>query len=247
MGEGSICLGRASAGISPAMPSPAQVKKAFALDKGQDVGGWSLAKVRGTRRRRAARPRPNPAHTPWLVQCRMGHQVTEENELYEFPTTLTLAPPPGGGSSGGRQEVERAVTRHLQGCHIIYSPYGSPYATTFDTAVAVEEEDEEDDEGGPSFRVTCHAKAVRRRDIPTLGEVKREERQAAGVADDVPESGGRAGVAGGPCPAHTAVCWGPPGVRGELPLSAARPAGAQRAPLQQPGAPHPQTSATWLA
>jgi hypothetical protein len=46
-----------------------------------------------------------------------------------------------------------------------------------------------EDADGQQFTVTCHGVAVRRRDIPTLGQQKAEERKSQGVPQDVSPEG----------------------------------------------------------
>ncbi|KAL4459035.1 hypothetical protein ABPG75_013900 [Micractinium tetrahymenae] len=146
------------------MPSPADFRRGFGLEQGQNMGKskeWKIASLH------------------------VGHDVKEQNECYEFPTELTLEWQPGTAARGGRQQAARRAkleaawqaATHIK--RIVYSAYGSPYECTYGAASSVSWLDEE----GRSWQLRSLGTAVRRRDIPTLGQQAEEEREEQGVRE----------------------------------------------------------------
>ena len=119
------------------MPSASDFAKAFGLKSSQRLAGSPYS----------------------LAQAHIGHEVREENELYQFPCELALVRDPVGPAPCGRREARQAaeaLAQHAeaqQGC-IVYSAYGSPYECRLGRANAVGS----DEEGRVKLRCTGTAR-----------------------------------------------------------------------------------------
>lgn len=141
------------------MPSPTEFRKGLGLQPGRSVPGL------GT-----------------VTACSTGHVVRQQNELYEFPTELTIQLDAAG--KGQPRRLASTFKRQVNRGQIVYSAYGSPYECSVE-GVKVKEAGEEQG----SVTLTYTGKAARRRDIPTLAQRKAKERQQKGIQDDVAPEG----------------------------------------------------------
>ena len=126
-------------------------KKAFGLAKGNELrskDGPLLGKIN----------LPN-----------ISHVEKEQKERYEYPSTLDIEL--NTDQKITARKIEAALRNQTKE-RVVYSSYGSPYSCTI-TGIKVTELDE----GTGRAQVKFLGKAVRRRDIPNLAQVKEEERK----------------------------------------------------------------------
>ncbi len=109
------------------MPSATDFRKAFHLGKGEAIGDGRLR----------------------VEESQVGHKVKEENERYEFPTTVVLR----GDVAGAR----RAFAAHIKGSRLVYSAFGSPYDCSYGSPRVSKGTEE-----NGTVTITCLGKAVRR-------------------------------------------------------------------------------------
>ncbi|KAL4859055.1 hypothetical protein ACK3TF_000838 [Chlorella vulgaris] len=154
------------------MPSPSDFRRAFNLSEGAHLG----------------------LQKQWEIETvHMGHEAVQQNERYEFPTTLIVqfrAGTKAVGSKGlsqRKQQLEKAFNQATQLEHIVYSAYGSPYECTYGPPQVAGI-----DAGGRSFKLTAVGMAVRRRDIPTLAAQLDAEQKAKGLGQEAVSAAGRA-------------------------------------------------------
>ena len=116
-----------------------------------------------------------------VQSVQMQHVVKTTNEHYQFPTVMTVQLN-GDGTSTAMAEALKTIQQHLDAPRIIYSEYGSPYECTIGAVQMMSNHADPDH----AMKVKFEGKALRRRDIPTLKEVKQkekeEERQKRGLS-----------------------------------------------------------------
>lgn len=116
-------------------------RKAFHLSKGDSLAGGFTVEA-----------------------AQVGHVVKQQNERYEFPSTITLHLAEGAS----RQQALAAFRAHVREHCIVHSAYGSPYDCSFGPPKLAGGdgvgggEDEGEDEGGGTVTIACLGKAVRR-------------------------------------------------------------------------------------
>jgi hypothetical protein len=111
----------------------------------------------------------------------MGHDPRQPNQLYLFPTELTLKISPDFPRDPTARRLAAELKRRTAGERVVYSAYGSPYACSLE-GLKVKNVDDNARVAVLSFT----GRAVRRRDIPTLAQRRQTVRSggARGAGDD---------------------------------------------------------------
>lgn len=136
------------------MPSASAFKKAFNLKPGVALHSSQGKKsVLGT-----------------VQNSTIGHTAKQRNELYEFPITIDVEIK---DKTTTARSLEAAIKHFLsEKEQIVYSAYGSPYSCSIKN-IKIKSFDPDNAHAS----ITFLGKAIRRRDIPTLGKKKEEERK----------------------------------------------------------------------
>jgi hypothetical protein len=141
------------------MPLASDFRKAFNLNKGAAV--YSLQGK-------------NNILVGEVQSSSIGHTTKKKNELYEFPSSVEVKVK---DKAINKRSLEAAFKEYVKGEQIVYSAYGSPYACSV-AKIKISSFDLDEDHASFTFL----GKAIRRRDIPTLGQQKEEERKKEATA-----------------------------------------------------------------
>ena len=141
------------------MPSASDFKKAFNLKPGVALHSSQGKKgVLGT-----------------VQNSTIGHTAKQRNELYEFPSTIDVGIKDITTTS---RSLEAAMKHFLSDEEkLVYSAYGSPYSCSIKN-VKINSFDPENAHAS----ITFLGKAIRRRDMPTIGKKKEERKKEAAEA-----------------------------------------------------------------
>jgi len=97
-----------------------------------------------------------------ILSCDMGHEERKKYQIYEYPCEVTL-------KASDVKKAEKSWARHIgTRSRIIHSEYGSPYECWFEPPMLKKIADD-------TVVVKTKGIANRRRDIPTLREVAKQQ------------------------------------------------------------------------